>query len=59
MTHDSIEDARTALKLYKKYAELSQQGGDHIRKALKDMYERGRQLNWKIPEQEGDENNPV
>lgn len=50
-THDSIEDARTALQLYRKYLELSRGGGmDEVRKVLKGLYEKGRQLDWKVPE---------
>ncbi|KAJ4943652.1 hypothetical protein JOQ06_006150 [Pogonophryne albipinna] len=52
-THDSIEDARTALALYRKYLELSRGGGnDEVRKVLKGLYEKGRQLDWKAPESE-------
>ncbi len=48
-THDSIEDARTALQLYRKYLELSRGGGtDEVRKVLKGLYEKGRQLDWKV-----------
>uniref|UniRef100_A0A3Q2U3W2 Poly(A) specific ribonuclease subunit PAN2 n=1 Tax=Fundulus heteroclitus TaxID=8078 RepID=A0A3Q2U3W2_FUNHE len=50
-THDSIEDARTALQLYRKYLELSRGGGsDEVRKILKGLYEKGRQLDWKVPD---------
>lgn len=50
-THDSIEDARTALQLYRKYLELSRGGGsDEVRKVLKGLYEKGRQQDWKVPE---------
>lgn len=52
-THDSIEDARTALQLYRKHLELSRIGGnDEVRKVLKGLYEKGRQLDWKVPETE-------
>uniref|UniRef100_A0A8C3G2V6 PAN2-PAN3 deadenylation complex catalytic subunit PAN2 n=1 Tax=Cyclopterus lumpus TaxID=8103 RepID=A0A8C3G2V6_CYCLU len=52
-THDSIEDARTALQLYRKHLELSRAGGnDEVRKVLKGLYEKGRQLDWKVPESE-------
>ncbi|XP_068181452.1 PAN2-PAN3 deadenylation complex catalytic subunit PAN2 isoform X2 [Antennarius striatus] len=50
-THDSIEDARTALQLYRKYLELSCSGGsEEVRKVLKGLYEKGRQLDWKVPD---------
>uniref|UniRef100_A0A667YUY6 Poly(A) specific ribonuclease subunit PAN2 n=1 Tax=Myripristis murdjan TaxID=586833 RepID=A0A667YUY6_9TELE len=50
-THDSIEDARTALQLYRKYLELSRGGGtDEVRKVLKGLYEKGRKLDWKVPD---------
>ncbi len=50
-THDSIEDARTALQLYKKYLELSHNGGkEEFRKVLKALYEKGRKLDWKVPD---------
>ncbi|KAM4754960.1 PAN2-PAN3 deadenylation complex catalytic subunit PAN2 isoform 3-T4 [Cyanocitta cristata] len=51
-THDSIEDARTALQLYRKYLELSPQGSEpeEFRKVLKGLYEKGRKLDWKVPE---------
>ncbi|XP_067301935.1 PAN2-PAN3 deadenylation complex catalytic subunit PAN2 isoform X3 [Pseudorasbora parva] len=50
-THDSIEDARTALQLYRKYLELSHNGGkEEFRKVLKALYEKGRKLDWKVPD---------
>lgn len=55
-THDSIEDARTALQLYRKYLELSHGGGsDEVRKVLKGLYEKGRQLDWKVPDADAGE----
>nr|XP_039268945.1 PAN2-PAN3 deadenylation complex catalytic subunit PAN2-like [Styela clava] len=50
--HDSIEDARTALKLYKKYLELTENETQVLKfqqTVLKDMYEEGRKLEWKVP----------
>ncbi|MEE6512994.1 hypothetical protein FKM82_020413 [Ascaphus truei] len=51
-THDSIEDARTALQLYRKYMELSRNGSepDHFRKVLKGLYDKGRKMDWRVPE---------
>lgn len=46
-THDSIEDARTALVLYQKYLELQAEGV--FEQALEDMYDVGRDLNWEVP----------
>lgn len=50
MTHDSVEDARTALQLYLKYQEMSKNGMDKVRKVIKEMYEFGRKNQWKISE---------
>lgn len=51
-THDSTEDARTALQLYRKYLELSKNATepDDFRKVLKGLYEKGRKMDWKVPE---------
>ncbi|KAF9166067.1 poly(A)-specific ribonuclease [Mortierella sp. AD010] len=49
-THNSIEDARTALALYKKYLELKENG--LFQEVLEDIYNEGRKNNWKpIPGQ--------
>lgn len=47
-THDSIEDARAALQLFRQYKSLKEEGklGD----ALNTLYERGKLLNWKVPD---------
>ncbi|XP_060620065.1 PAN2-PAN3 deadenylation complex catalytic subunit PAN2 isoform X1 [Anolis sagrei] len=54
-THDSIEDARTALQLYRKYMGLSSGGlePEDFRKVLKSLYEKGRKMDWKVPEPDG------
>ena len=46
-THDSIEDAQTALLLYEKYLELEK--GSEFDQTLKKIYELGRQHNWLPP----------
>ncbi|XP_022090828.1 PAB-dependent poly(A)-specific ribonuclease subunit PAN2-like [Acanthaster planci] len=46
-THDSIEDARTALQLYRKYLELTEE--EEWQKELKRLYSEGRSLQWKVP----------
>ena len=48
VTHDSIEDAVTALRLYKKYLELKKEG--RVMDALTRMYDLGKELSWKVPE---------
>lgn len=51
-THDSIEDARTALNLYNKYHEFEEQG--LFDKKLDELYTEGRRYNFKPPsENEG------
>lgn len=46
-THDSIEDSRTALKLYKKYLEYDDAG--ILDTILQDIYRVGRDVNFKPP----------
>lgn len=46
-THDSIEDARTALKLYRKYLEYQDAG--ILETILQDIYRVGREMNFKAP----------
>ncbi|KAL3422025.1 PAB-dependent poly(A)-specific ribonuclease subunit PAN2 [Phlyctema vagabunda] len=46
-THDSIEDARSALKLYRKYQEFQDAG--ILDAILNDIYSKGRELNYKPP----------
>lgn len=45
-THDSAEDARAALELYRKYKELESSG--QLAETLKELYEVGTQLQWKV-----------
>ena len=47
-THDSIEDARTALLLYQKYLELAAEG--RLQETLRDIYEKGASLGFKPPQ---------
>ncbi len=49
-THDSIEDARTALKLYRKYLEFEDAG--ILEPMLQDIYRAGRERNFKPPRKE-------
>ncbi|KAH0529417.1 hypothetical protein TsFJ059_004166 [Trichoderma semiorbis] len=50
-THDSIEDSRTALKLYKKYLEFEDAG--ILEAMLQDIYRAGRDVNFKPPRKDG------
>lgn len=45
-THDSTEDANTALQLYKKYEELTARG--EFRNVLRQVYDDGRKSGWQI-----------
>lgn len=46
-THDSIEDSRTALRLYRKYLEFEDAG--ILETMLQDIYRAGREVNFKPP----------
>ncbi|RKP08198.1 ubiquitin carboxyl-terminal hydrolase-domain-containing protein [Thamnocephalis sphaerospora] len=48
--HDSIEDARTALRLYKKYLELRAKGT--FDRVLEGIYAEGWRRNWKVGEKD-------
>jgi len=50
-THDSIEDARSTLMLYKAYHEFEEQ--NIFDQKLEELYKAGRQYNWKPPPVEG------
>lgn len=50
-THDSIEDSRTALKLYRKYLEFQDAG--ILEAMLQDIYRAGRDVNFKPPRKDG------
>lgn len=50
-THDSIEDSRTALAVYRRYQELIEQGT--FQSKLEEIYEYGRAHNWTIPSTSG------
>ncbi|KAI3536342.1 PAB-dependent poly(A)-specific ribonuclease subunit PAN2 [Colletotrichum abscissum] len=50
-THDSIEDARTALKLYRKYLEFEDAG--ILEPMLQDIYRGGRDVNFRPPARSG------
>ncbi|KOS19863.1 PAB-dependent poly(A)-specific ribonuclease subunit PAN2 [Escovopsis weberi] len=50
-THDSIEDSRTALKLYRKYLEFQDAG--ILEPMLQDIYRAGRDVNFKPPRRDG------
>lgn len=47
-THDSTEDARAALQLYRRYKQLEEEG--KVADALSELYETGKILNWKVPD---------
>ncbi|KPM02511.1 ubiquitin specific protease-like protein 1 [Sarcoptes scabiei] len=47
-THDSIEDAKTALALFEKYKELEQQ--NCAKEAIENLYQIGKETGWKIPD---------
>jgi PAB-dependent poly(A)-specific ribonuclease subunit 2 len=46
--HDSIEDAKTALALYKHYIYVSNQGPEILAATLNDLYAYGARTNWTI-----------
>ncbi len=46
--HDSIEDAKTALLLYRHYEATAALGPEHLAATLRDLYEFGNKNNWTI-----------
>jgi PAB-dependent poly(A)-specific ribonuclease subunit 2 len=46
--HDSIEDAKTALLLYRHYESTRAQGNENLMKLLKELYTIGNNSNWTI-----------
>lgn len=46
--HDSIEDAKTALLLYRTYQGVAAQGFNHLQTVLQELYTYGTKSNWSI-----------
>ena len=46
--HDSIEDAKTALLLYRHYETVARQGHAKLQSVLQEMYAYGNTNNWSI-----------
>jgi PAB-dependent poly(A)-specific ribonuclease subunit 2 len=49
-THDSIEDAVTALQLYRKYLQIKAE--DKLIETLNTLYDKGKECGWKVPDDE-------
>ncbi|KAF2149383.1 cysteine proteinase [Myriangium duriaei CBS 260.36] len=47
--HDSVEDARTALKLWLKWKELEEVGS--VEQTMEDIWDKGREMGFKVPGQ--------
>jgi PAB-dependent poly(A)-specific ribonuclease subunit 2 len=48
--HCSIEDAQTALSIYKKYLEFkSKHNEEQMKKLIQDIYTTGQRQNWVVP----------
>ena len=52
-THDSIEDARTALRLWRKWEEVRREG--KVEQVLNALYEYGRKTGWKLQQEQEQE----
>ena len=46
--HDSIEDAKTSLLLYRRYKALAAEGPERVSAVLHDLYQYGHRNNWTI-----------
>ena len=46
-THDSIEDARTAMRIHDRYLALIEEGPQALNDAIDHVYETGHRLKWK------------
>jgi hypothetical protein len=46
--HDSIEDAKTALLLYRHYEATAARGPEHLAAILSELYAYGMRTNWTI-----------
>lgn len=46
--HDSIEDAKTSLLLYRKYKAIAAEGPERLNAVLQDLYAFGNRNNWTI-----------
>lgn len=46
-THDSVEDAHAALKLYQCYKKLEVDGNLQLK--LEELYKCGKEMNWMVP----------
>ena len=46
ITHDSIEDAESAMAVFQKYQAMAAGGEEEFRKQLQTLYETGRQMGW-------------
>jgi PAB-dependent poly(A)-specific ribonuclease subunit 2 len=58
-THDSIEDARTALKLWRKYQEYLSEGQGRLEDVLEWVYRKGAETRFKAPGKVGAANDEM